>query len=103
MEIANSELVVFSLTVRTSYIGELVKDEEDKITLKKVLILERIQNPKTGEEVFHIGSVPYGSRESNVVISKKISSGILLDKVDADLKTCYEKEIIAAYSKLKLA
>jgi hypothetical protein len=103
VEIVNKEVVVFSLTARVSYIGELVSDVEDKITLKKALLIERAQNPKTGEEMVHIGPVPYASRESNITISKKISAGILLDQPDADLKSHYEKEVIAAYSKLKLA
>ena len=97
------KLVVYSMGVRVSLIGELVSDTETTLTMRKVLKLETEVNPQTGEIGSNsIGPMTHASRESNVIINKTIMAGIVVDNPDPDIVKVYDREILPCYSKLKL-
>jgi hypothetical protein len=102
MFVETNELVVYSLSsAPISYIGEIVSNDADNLVLKRVLVL--FQHHGKGEsETISIGNVPYASRDSTVSICKRVSPGVLINNIDDDLKEHYRKEIISAYSKLRI-
>lgn len=96
-------LIVYTLTDGfTSYMGELLSDDGQKIVLKRALMLQIRQN-KNGEEFMTIGIVPFASRDSTITLYRSSVPGVLVTNVDPELKDHYNKEIISSYSKLKLA
>jgi hypothetical protein len=101
---SDKRIVVYSTNIRISYVGELVSDSPEEISLTRALLLEKQADPQTGEvQGTTISPVFYASRDSKVTISKKIAPGILIDNIDSNLLNAYEREVIQCYSSLKLA
>lgn len=94
-------LVVYSL-VRTpvAYIGELIMDSDTTLKLKNVLVL--ISDPRGDEGKITISAVPYASRDSTVTFSKETVPGVLIDHVEKNLQSHYNKELVASYTSLSI-
>jgi len=96
-----SNLVVYSLIrAPIAYLGQLESVTADTIVLSRVLVLHS-QAGQEGEQVT-ISNLPYASRESKVTFCKTATPGILVENIEEDLISHYAKEILSAYSKLRI-
>jgi len=98
-----SDLIVYSnARAPVSYIGELVSDTDQELIMEKVLILYQQPNRSNDSDQVTIGNLPFASRESSIKINKQSTPGVIITKPDTDLILHYNREILAAYSKLKV-
>jgi hypothetical protein len=101
---SNKELVVYSVvTGQIAYIGEKVDYSESTGILKltRVLLMNVIRT-QTGEQKMLIDKVPYSSRDSHITIDTKQVPGVVITYPDPELIDNYNREIVSAYSTLKL-